>query len=248
MNRFEKRKNIQKNIKETVAPKPDLAFKAQRRAIFFLPYNIFRFDLLLLQNMKNMMKKQAEAVIPTPFGSFKLIAFSHRAGEKMPHLAWVAQNGTADGAKTPLVRVHSECLTGDIFGSKRCDCGEQLDAALRMIGEEGGVLLYLRQEGRGIGLINKLKAYRLQDTGVDTAAANVQLGFPEDGRNYEVAREMLQQLNIPKIRLLTNNPLKVSALEKMGIEIEARIPIVIPPQVENEFYLQTKKMRMGHLI
>jgi 3,4-dihydroxy 2-butanone 4-phosphate synthase/GTP cyclohydrolase II len=146
------------------------------------------------------------------------------------------------------VRVHSECLTGDIFGSKRCDCGEQLDAALRMIGEEGGVLLYLRQEGRGIGLINKLKAYRLQDTGVDTAAANVQLGFPEDGRNYEVAREMLQQLNIPKIRLLTNNPLKVSALEKMGIEIEARIPIVIPPQVENEFYLQTKKMRMGHLI
>jgi 3,4-dihydroxy 2-butanone 4-phosphate synthase/GTP cyclohydrolase II len=144
--------------------------------------------------------------------------------------------------------MHSECLTGDIFGSKRCDCGEQLDAALKMIGQEGGVLLYLRQEGRGIGLINKLKAYQLQDSGLDTAAANVHLGFPEDGRNYQMAIEILKQLNIPKIRLLTNNPLKVNALETHGVEIEARIPIVIPPQMENEFYLQTKKMRMGHLI
>jgi GTP cyclohydrolase II len=195
-----------------------------------------------------MMKKQAEAVIPTPFGNFNLIAFANRADEKMPHLAWVAQNPTANPLKTPLVRMHSECLTGDIFGSKRCDCGEQLDAALKMIGQEGGVLLYLRQEGRGIGLINKLKAYQLQDSGLDTAAANVHLGFPEDGRNYLMAIEMLKQLNISKIRLLTNNPLKVNALEKHGIEIEARIPIVIKPQTENEFYLQTKKMRMGHLI
>ncbi len=195
-----------------------------------------------------MMKKQAEAVIPTPFGNFNLIAFANRADEKMPHLAWVAQNPTGNILKTPLVRMHSECLTGDIFGSKRCDCGEQLDAALKMIGQEGGVLLYLRQEGRGIGLINKLKAYQLQDSGLDTAAANVHLGFPEDGRNYSMAIEMLKQLNIPKIRLLTNNPLKVNALEKHGVEIEARIPIVIKPQTENEFYLQTKKMRMGHLI
>jgi 3,4-dihydroxy 2-butanone 4-phosphate synthase/GTP cyclohydrolase II len=195
-----------------------------------------------------MMKKQAEAVIPTPFGNFNLIAFANRADEKMPHLAWVAQNPIGNPLKTPLVRMHSECLTGDIFGSKRCDCGEQLDAALKMIGQEGGVLLYLRQEGRGIGLINKLKAYQLQDSGLDTAAANVHLGFPEDGRNYSMAIEMLKQLNIPKIRLLTNNPLKVNALEKHGVEIEARIPIVIKPQIENEFYLQTKKMRMGHLI
>ena len=194
------------------------------------------------------MKKQAEAVIPTPFGNFNLIAFANRADEKMPHLAWVAQRPTGNPLKTPLVRMHSECLTGDIFGSKRCDCGEQLDAALQMIGQEGGVLLYLRQEGRGIGLINKLKAYQLQDTGLDTAAANVHLGFPEDGRNYLMAIEMLKQLNMPKIRLLTNNPLKVNALENHGIEIEARIPIVIKPQMENEFYLQTKKMRMGHLI
>ncbi|MEY4937085.1 MAG: hypothetical protein RIS64_3444 [Bacteroidota bacterium] len=195
-----------------------------------------------------MMKKQAEAVIPTPFGNFNLIAFANRADEKMPHLAWVAQNPTGNSQKTPLVRMHSECLTGDIFGSKRCDCGEQLDSALKMIGQEGGVLLYLRQEGRGIGLINKLKAYQLQDSGLDTAAANVHLGFPEDGRNYQMAIEMLKQLNIPKIRLLTNNPLKINALENQGIEIEARIPIVIKPQIENEFYLQTKKMRMGHLI
>ncbi|MEN9611740.1 MAG: hypothetical protein RLZZ628_2554 [Bacteroidota bacterium] len=195
-----------------------------------------------------MMKKQAEAVIPTPFGNFNLIAFANRADEKMPHLAWVAQCPTGNPLKTPLVRMHSECLTGDIFGSKRCDCGEQLDAALQMIGQEGGVLLYLRQEGRGIGLINKLKAYQLQDTGLDTAAANVHLGFPEDGRNYLMAIEMLKQLNMPKIRLLTNNPLKVNALKNHGIEIEARIPIVIKPQMENEFYLQTKKMRMGHLI
>ena len=195
-----------------------------------------------------MMKKQAEAVIPTPFGNFNLIAFANRADEKMPHLAWVAQNPTQNPLRTPLVRMHSECLTGDIFGSKRCDCGEQLDAALKMIGQEGGVLLYLRQEGRGIGLINKLKAYQLQDAGLDTAAANVHLGFPEDGRNYQMAIEMLKQLNIPKIRLLTNNPLKVNALENQGVEIEARIPIVIKPQIENEFYLQTKKMRMGHLI
>ena len=195
-----------------------------------------------------MMKKQAEAVIPTPFGNFNLIAFANRADEKMPHLAWVAQNPTENSLKTPLVRMHSECLTGDIFGSKRCDCGEQLDAALKMIGQEGGVLLYLRQEGRGIGLINKLKAYQLQDAGLDTAAANVHLGFPEDGRNYQMAIDMLKQLNIPKIRLLTNNPLKVNALENQGVEIEARIPIVIKPQIENEFYLQTKKMRMGHLI
>jgi GTP cyclohydrolase II len=194
------------------------------------------------------MKKQAEAVIPTPFGNFNLIAFAHRADEKMPHLAWVAQNSSGNLLKTPLVRLHSECLTGDIFGSKRCDCGEQLDAALKMIGQEGGVLLYLRQEGRGIGLINKLKAYQLQDSGFDTAAANVHLGFPEDGRNYSMAIEMLKQLNISKIRLLTNNPLKVNALEDHGVEIESRIPIVIPPQMENEFYLQTKKMRMGHLI
>jgi GTP cyclohydrolase II len=194
------------------------------------------------------MKKQAEAVIPTPFGNFNLIAFANRADDKMPHLAWVAQNPTNNSLKTPLVRMHSECLTGDIFGSKRCDCGEQLDAALKMIGQEGGVLLYLRQEGRGIGLINKLKAYQLQDSGLDTAAANVHLGFPEDGRNYQMAIEMLKQLNIPKIRLLTNNPLKVNALEAQGVEIEARIPIVIQPQMENEFYLQTKKMRMGHLI
>jgi GTP cyclohydrolase II len=190
------------------------------------------------------MQRQVKARLPTPQGNFDLIAYSDSSEEPMPHLAFVRE-GT-DVTTATLVRVHSECLTGDIFGSKRCDCGEQLTTALAKIGEEGGVLIYLRQEGRGIGLINKLRAYNLQDEGMDTAEANTHLGFEIDARQYDVALAILQDLGIKKINLLTNNPLKVSALEKAGITIAQRVPLVMPSQAENERYFETKRTLMGH--
>ncbi len=190
------------------------------------------------------MQRQVKARLPTPQGNFEIIAYADSANEAMPHLAFVRQ-GT-DVTKATLVRVHSECLTGDIFGSKRCDCGDQLSTALGKIGEESGVLIYLRQEGRGIGLINKLRAYNLQDDGLDTAEANTHLGFEIDARQYDIALTILEDLGIKKINLLTNNPLKVRALEKAGITIEQRVPLIIPSQAENERYFETKRRLMGH--
>lgn len=164
----------------------------------------------------------------------------------MPHLALVADG--FDPARPVPVRIHSECLTGDVLGSRRCDCGEQLDTALRIAAERGGVVVYLRQEGRGIGLINKLKAYNLQDLGLNTAEANTHLGFDVDARQYEAAVLILQDLDIQQIELITNNPDKVEALRRSPIEVVGRIPVVIPANDDNRDYLQTKQDLMGHLL
>ncbi|MBV42386.1 MAG: GTP cyclohydrolase II [Crocinitomicaceae bacterium] len=148
----------------------------------------------------------------------------------------------------PLARIHSECMTGDMFHSTRCECGEQLDRSLEEIGKKGGVLIYLRQEGRGIGLVEKLKAYNLQDEGLNTIEANEALGHQSDSRSYEVAARILKDLKIPVIRLMTNNPLKVKALEAFGIEVKERVPLVIEARPENAGYLEVKRAAMGHYL
>jgi len=192
-----------------------------------------------------IVKKQAEALIPTPWGKFNMIAFADQADEWMPHLALVHE--AFDATQPVLTRIHSECITGDLFGSQRCDCGEQLHKALEMCAKEGGVVLYLRQEGRGIGIINKLKAYNLQDRGYNTVDANLHLGLKVDARYYGIAVEMLKALHIKRIRLLTNNPEKIEAFDDSSIEMVSRIPLVIAPNESNRDYLQTKRRDMGHL-
>ena len=163
------------------------------------------------------------------------------------HVALVMGDVTTE--EPVLVRVHSECLTGDVFGSKRCDCGQQLDAAMKQIAEAGrGVLVYLRQEGRGIGLVNKIHAYALQDQGYDTVDANLMLGFPSDLREYYMADEMLQDLGVKEIRLLTNNPLKIEGLKKHGLKVIERIPIQLEIFGETQRYMETKKQKMGHFL
>lgn len=193
-----------------------------------------------------LMKRQASAKIPTPYGPFTLYAYANKANDPMPQLAFVSDQ--FDAQQPVPVRIHSECMTGDVFGSQRCDCGEQLQAALQLCATEGGVVLYLRQEGRGIGLINKLKAYNLQDIGYNTVDANTHLGFDADARQYECAIYMLQDLGIRRIRLITNNPTKVAALQDSPIEVVDRIPLVIAPQKDNLGYLLTKQDLMGHLL
>ncbi len=195
---------------------------------------------------KGRLSKQAEALMPTSWGNFRMVAFATDDETWMPHIAMVHEN--FDPEKTTLVRVHSECITGDLFHSKRCDCGEQLDKALQLTAQEGGIVVYLRQEGRGIGLINKLKAYNLQDVGLNTIDANVHLGLEVDARDYGIAVEMLCALGVKKINLLTNNPEKIEALESSPIEIESRIPLVVEPHDGNLNYLKTKKENMGHLL
>jgi GTP cyclohydrolase II len=195
---------------------------------------------------KMPLKRQADAILPTRWGKFKMVAYAQRSDDPLPHLAMIHENFMVEQSPT-LVRVHSECMTGDVFHSHRCDCGEQLDHAMRLAAERGGVVIYLRQEGRSIGLINKLKAYQLQDEGLNTAEANLKLGFKADGRTYEDAKVILDDLGIQKIILLTNNPLKINYLEKEGIEVVARESIIIEPREENEFYLHTKRDLMGHL-
>ena len=183
------------------------------------------------------------ARLPTIYGEFLVTAHTDDDGNE--HLA--LRLGEIAGAP-PIVRIHSECLTGDVFGSVRCDCGDQLVAALQRIAEDGrGILLYLRQEGRGIGLANKLRAYSLQDTGLDTVDANLHLGFPADSRSYSVAASILHELGVTKIRLLTNNPQKIADLEAERIQVVERIAQQIPPRPENKRYLQTKAERLGHL-
>lgn len=198
-----------------------------------------------MNKQRNLLKRQAEALIPTPWGNFNMIAFSSDDEDWMPHLALVHEDFKADQAT--LLRVHSECITGDLFGSRRCDCGEQLNSALEQTAAAGGVVLYLRQEGRGIGIINKLKAYQLQDLGLNTIDANVHLGLEIDARQYDVAIAMLELLQIKKIRLLTNNPDKVEAFEQSEVKILERVPLIITPKKENLGYLKTKQEKMGHL-
>lgn len=201
---------------------------------------------LIAYRMKHetLVRENISVNLPTVYGNFQLHAFEERLSGAH-HLALV--KGTWKPDEPVLVRVHSSCMTGDIFGSKRCDCGQQLHTALRHIEEEGqGVLLYMNQEGRGIGLINKLKAYKLQEQGLDTIEANEALGFKPDHRDYGVGAQILRQLDIQKMRLMTNNPAKRIGLHGYGLEIVERVPIEIKPYPENEKYLRTKRDRMGH--
>ena len=177
----------------------------------------------------------------------KIVAYqANQSSEE--HVAIVNLPVDHQDDKPTLVRVHDQCLTGDVFGSMRCDCGEQKNLSMEKIAAEGGVLLYLRQEGRGIGLHNKLKAYQLQDAGLDTVEANLALGFPEDSRDYGIAMQILLDLGISKVRLLTNNPIKVSGLNSYGIDVVERVPLEVPPNKFNVGYLSTKRERMGHIL
>jgi len=194
----------------------------------------------------NLIERVAEARLPSKYGEFKIIAYrsSVDPGE---HIALTIGDWEPD--QPVMTRIHSECLTGDVFGSLRCDCGEQIELALRMLGKEGtGAFLYMRQEGRGIGLHNKIKAYSLQDTGLDTIEANEKLGFESDLRHYGIGAQMLLDLGIRKIRLLTNNPKKVVGLSGLGLEIVDRVEVEVPPNNENLAYLQTKRAKMGHIL
>lgn len=193
------------------------------------------------------MKRQAEATLPTPFGRFSMLAYSEDPNDRMPHVVLISE--TMKPGRPAYVRIHSECMTGDIFGSFRCDCGEQLDTALRLVAEKGGMVIYLRQEGRGIGIVNKLKAYNLQDEGLNTVEANTHLGFEADERIYNDALEILRDLDVRQLHLLTNNPDKVRAFEKgSDIEVLSRVPLVIPPRAENKGYYETKKNILGHAL
>jgi len=196
---------------------------------------------------EQLYKREGKAKLPTKYGEFDIYTYVSNIDADEHHVALVMGDVTTD--EPVLVRVHSECLTGDVFGSKRCDCGQQLDAAMKQIAEEGrGVLVYLRQEGRGIGLVNKIHAYALQDQGYDTVEANLQLGFPDDLREYHMADEMLQDLGVKAIRLLTNNPLKIEGLKKHGLKITERIPIQLEIFDETQRYMETKKQKMGHYL
>jgi GTP cyclohydrolase II len=191
-----------------------------------------------------VIRRVAGANLPTRYGTFEV--FVYDSAERKEHVALTL--GMVDDGEPVLVRAHSECLTGDVFGSSRCDCGEQLDDSLRLLREEGrGVLLYLRQEGRGIGLVNKISAYALQEQGLDTVEANQALGLPEDARDYRVAAEMLLDLGVRQARLLTNNPAKVEGLGRHGVEVVERVPLRISTNPSNVGYLRTKRDKMGHL-
>lgn len=193
-----------------------------------------------------LITRESSVHMPTDFGEFRMVGYSNRLDTE-EHVAIVKGNPELEEA--PIVRIHSECLTGDIFHSRRCDCGAQLSKSLELIEQAGaGIVLYMRQEGRGIGLLNKLKAYELQEQGLDTVEANEQLGFPAEMRDYTLCALMLKDLGVSRVRLLTNNPAKTDALIEYGIKVEERLALVIPPTEDNTQYMKTKKQRMHHLI
>lgn len=232
-------------IKEdgTMARVPDLLEMAEQLDLKIITIK----DLIQYRNRsEKLVKKEIEIELPTEYGSFKAIGYSNSLDDK-EHIALV--KGEIDTNEPTLVRVHSECLTGDVFGSYRCDCGPQLHAALAQIEKEGkGVLLYMRQEGRGIGLLNKMKAYKLQEQGYDTVAANEKLGFAPDLRDYGIGAQILKDLGIEKMKLLTNNPRKIAGLEGYDLTIVDRVPIEMPAREENENYLRTKYEKLGHFL
>ena len=194
------------------------------------------------------MKPLVESRLPTKFGGFRILAFESIVSE-MPTLVLVSDNFDPNSISPVEVRVHSECMTGDVFSSSRCDCGAQLDTSLFKLQKEGGVLIYLRQEGRGIGLVEKLKAYNLQDKGLDTYQANLELGHKDDARSFETAVEVLRYLEVKKIKLLTNNPEKVGAFDSVkDIDVVERVSLQVGVVPENEEYLETKRLVKGHFI
>ncbi|MCD9021257.1 bifunctional 3,4-dihydroxy-2-butanone-4-phosphate synthase/GTP cyclohydrolase II [Cohnella silvisoli] len=232
-------------IKEdgTMARLPDLEIFAEQHSLKLITIK----DLIHYRNEKEqLVKREVEVRMPTDFGTFQAIAYTNEVDNK-EHVAFV--KGKIDGSQPVLVRVHSECLTGDVFHSHRCDCGPQLEAALKQIDEAGsGVLLYMRQEGRGIGLINKLRAYNLQEQGLDTVDANIKLGFAPDLRDYGIGAQILKDIGIRDIRLLTNNPRKIKGLEGYGLNVVERVPIQMIENEDNTGYLHTKKAKLGHLL
>ena len=227
----------------TMARMPDLEVFAGRHGL-----KICTVADIIAYRMRteSFVHQVAETVLPTPYGEFRAIAFVNDI-DSYEHLALV--KGQIDPEKKTLVRVHSQCLTGDVFGSFRCDCGAQLDKAMQMVQEEGlGLILYLQQEGRGIGLANKIRAYALQDKGRDTVEANLDLGFEPDLRNYGVGAQILAALGVKKMRLMTNNPRKMVGLDGYGLEVVERVPMETEPRAENMKYLFTKCQKLGHLL
>lgn len=226
-----------------MARRPELFAFARRHNLRIITVNAIAQHR---RRTETLIELEEEIKLPTEFGEFRMRMYHSRI-ERKHHLALIM--GEPGAATSPLVRVHSECLTGDAFGSLRCDCGSQLQVALRMIADAGhGVLLYLRQEGRGIGLEQKIRAYALQEEGLDTVEANEQLGFEADARDYAIAAQMLRDIGVRACRLLTNNPRKVSGLETYDIDITERVPLVRPPTSHNRRYLETKRAKLGHLI
>jgi 3,4-dihydroxy 2-butanone 4-phosphate synthase/GTP cyclohydrolase II len=227
----------------TMARQPNLRLFCQKHSLKIITIK----DLVHYRKTNELLAQVAtQTLLPTQYGEFQLLVYTHPV-DKAEHIALV--KGVVKGKENVLIRVHSECFTGDVLSSLKCDCGDQLAQALNEIaGAEAGVVLYLRQEGRGIGLTNKIKAYALQNQGLDTVDANLALGFAEDGRDYYMASQMLKSLGVQSIELMTNNPSKIEGLKSYGINVNQRIAIEIASNITNYAYLQTKKLRMNHIL